>query len=271
MKSSISIGIVGCGFVGTAIFSGFKYYASVKVYDKYKAGLDSLEETVAQNVLFVCVPTPAKEDGTCDTSIVIDALTDIQSALGENPKAGKPVIIKSTIPPDLCSDLQASFNNLEILHSPEFLTERIASKDFAAQTHNAVIIGAGKPVSANVRKLFKDCFPSSELLECSWNEAAIVKYGLNCFFATKISFMNEIAQICEGYGASLTRVLNLMKKDDRMSPHHMDVPGHDGKLGFGGACFPKDLQALIRIAEDVGVSPTVLLAALVKNTEVRDG
>jgi UDPglucose 6-dehydrogenase len=267
-ETTPSIGIIGCGFVGSAILNGFKYYTEVKVYDKFKENLDSLEDVVSQNVLFVCVPTPEGEDGSCDTGIVREVLLEVnsaQSVLSDTPC--KPVIIKSTIPPGFCATLQAECPSLEIIHSPEFLTERIAGLDFATQTR--VILGRDRGVSQPVLDLFRSVFPGIQVMMCPWDVAALVKYGLNTFFAAKISFFNELKQICDALGVDFSDVAYLMKNDGRISRHHMDVPGHDGKLGFGGACFPKDISALISVAKAEGVDPKVLEAAATKNAEVR--
>ncbi len=268
-ETTPSIGIIGCGFVGSAILNGFKYYTEVKVYDKFKENLDSLEDVVSQNVLFVCVPTPEGEDGSCDTGIVREVLLEVnsaQSVLSDTPC--KPVIIKSTIPPGFCATLQAECPSLEIIHSPEFLTERIAGLDFATQTR--VILGRDRGVSQPVLDLFRSVFPGIQLMLCPWDVAALAKYGLNTFFATKISFFNELKQICDALGVDFSDVAYLMKNDGRISRHHMDVPGHDGKLGFGGACFPKDMSALISVAKAAGVDPKVLEAVIAKNDEVRE-
>lgn len=261
-----SVGIIGCGFVGSAVLNSFKYYTDVKVYDKYKEQLDSISDAVGQDVLFVCVPTPQDDSGSCDTSIVHDVLLEISKVQSINSDTTcKPVVIKSTIPPGFCASVQPECKNLSIIHSPEFLTERIAAMDFASQTR-VILGGESHPA---VVELFRKTFPGIQIMSCSWDVAALVKYGLNSFFATKISFMNELAQICEGCGVKFEDVAYLMKNDGRLSRHHMDVPGHDGKLGFGGACFPKDVKALINVAEKAGVSPKMLEATVDKNTEVR--
>ena len=243
--------------------NGFKYYTDVKVYDKYKGGLDPLSEVAQQDVLFLCVPTPQGDDGSCDIDIVWEAL----EAIMEEAPEGTPVVIKSTIPPGFCPNSQEFFSTLELIHSPEFLTERIAGLDFATQTR--VILGRDGGVSLVVRALFDYCWPGITINECSWRTASLLKYGLNCFFATKITFMNELAQICEAQGVDPDEVIGLMKNDGRVARHHMEVPGHDGKPGFGGACFPKDTAALAAIARSGKVKPTVLEAVLEKNNEVR--
>lgn len=264
-----SVGIIGCGFVGSAVLNGFKYYTDVKVYDKNK-NLDSLGEVLKQDVLFVCVPTPSDDEGSCDTSIVREVFAEMLPLADWAVYAiTKPVILKSTIPPGFADELQAEYPDFEVIHSPEFLTERIAGLDFATQTR--VVLGRDGEIAQAVRNLFEECFSGIEIVTCSWRAAALLKYGVNCFFAAKISFMNELSQICEALGVDHDEVLSLMKNDGRIARHHMEVPGHDGKPGFGGACFPKDTKALAAIARAYGVKPTVLEAVLDKNDEVRGG
>lgn len=268
IKQIPSVGIIGCGFVGTAFLNGFKYFTDVKAYDKFKR-IHSwrhlpMVEVVQQDVLFVCVPTPEAEDGSCDTSIVMKVLKDISEISSEN----KPVLIKSTIPPEFCSAAQSSFENLEVIHSPEFLTQRLADIEFATQ--NRVILGRDEGVSPVVVELFEKVFLSIQVIQTTWKVAALLKYGLNTFFATKVSFFNELAQICEASGVDYEEVSALIRNDGRVHRHGIDVPGHDGKRGFGGACFPKDIKALQAIAKAVGVDPKVITAAIEKNSEVRE-
>ncbi len=262
MDNTPSVGIVGCGFVGSAILNGFKYFTDVKAYDKFKK-IQALDEVVQQDVLFVCVPTPESGDGTCDTSIVWEVLENI----AEVAPAGKPVLIKSTIPPKFCPAAQKAFPELEIVQSPEFLTQRLADIEFATQSR--VILGRDGGVSPVVVELFENVFLGIQVIQTSWKVAALVKYGLNTFFATKVSFFNELAQICEASGIDYGEVAALIRNDGRVHRHGIDVPGHDGKRGFGGSCFPKDIRALQAIAKDVGVDPKVLTAAIEKNSEVR--
>ena len=262
MQNVPSVGIIGCGFVGSAFLNGFKYFTDVKVYDKFKK-IHSLREVVQQDVLFVCVPTPESENGSCDTSIVQGVLKDISEIASE----GKPVLIKSTIPPEFCPDIQSIFRNLEIIHSPEFLTQRLADIEFATQ--NRVILGRDGGVSPVVVELFEKVFLSIQVIQTTWKIAALLKYGLNTFFATKVSFFNELAQICEASGVDYNEVSKLIRNDGRVHRHGIDVPGHDGKRGFGGSCFLKDIRALQAIARAVGVEPKVLTAVIEKNFEVR--
>jgi len=145
----------------------------------------------------------------------------------------------------------------------------MADIDFATQRR--VILGHAprQAVSQSVLSLFRDVFQGIQIMLCPWDVAVMVKYGLNTFFSSKISFFNELAQICEGLGVEFQDVVGLMRNDGRIHRHGMDVPGHDGKPGYGGSCFPKDIAALIAMAKAAGVDPKVLEAVVAKNNEVR--
>lgn len=275
-----SVGVIGAGFVGTAVINGFKYITDVKSYDKFKPGNGDAEfaQATLQDVLFVCVPTPEdKFTGECNTSIVEEVLVGLNARQTSLERRNVPVIIKSTIPHDFCREVQAICPSLTIIHSPEFLTERRASHDFATQSR--VILGTSdqqKEVHMTlalqtVFRLFKGTFGEKfPVVRVSWEEAGLLKYALNCFLATKVSFMNELVEIAEAAGVDAGNVIDLMKGDGRISVHHMEVPGPDGKRGYGGACFPKDMSALISIAAKLGVDPKVLRAAVEKNLDVRN-
>jgi UDPglucose 6-dehydrogenase len=276
-----TVGIIGTGFVGTAVLNGFKYVTDVSSYDKFKPGNGEVEFDVAiqQDVLFVCVPTPQDSfTGECNTSIVEEVLTKINARITELKLTIRPVIVKSTIPHDFCRRMQPLLPNITLIHSPEFLTERRASHDFATQSR--VILGLGDirtmpavmfEATLVVNRLFYGTFGRRfDIVSVSWEEAGLLKYALNCFLATKVSFMNELVEIAEAAGVDPHRLIDLMKGDGRISVHHMEVPGPDGKRGYGGGCFPKDMAALISIAAQLGVEPKVLRAAVEKNIDVRN-
>ena len=275
-----SVGVIGQGFVGTAVINGFKYVSDVKSYDKFKPGNgeEEFDAVIMQTVLFVCVPTPEDSfTGECNTSIVEEVLTKINARITELELYPTPVIIKSTIPHDFCRRFQALCPKLVLIHSPEFLTARRASHDFVTQSR--AIIGTSdlqKEVHMSlplqkVYRLFQGTFGEHfPIVRVSWEEAGLLKYAMNCFLATKVSLMNELVEICEAGNVNPQTVIDLMKGDGRIAVHHCEVPGPDGRRGFGGACFPKDLSALIHMAEVLGVNPTVLRGAQEKNIEVRN-
>lgn len=275
-----SIGIIGHGFVGGATAEGFKHYTSVRVYDvDPMRAVDDYFDTINQDVLFLCLPTPMKKDGRVDTSIVATALSTLSNALRED---WKPVIIKSTIPPKDLMGLADLFSpSIHLIYSPEFLTERTAVLDF--QQTNRLIFGEHLPdrkiltpeVSAKeenhekITVLFEGRFPRVPQIWVSMAEASLIKYCTNVFFANKISIMNEFALIADAYDVDPMQLIGHILLDQRIGRSHFQVPGHDGKPGFGGHCFPKDINGYIHIAEDVGIQPLMAQAAWVTNITVR--
>jgi len=263
-----NIGIVGQGFVGTAIKEGFKEKLEVETYDKFKhSTCNSLEELCKKvNIVFICLPTPMREDGSCDLSIVKEAVYEIDK-VSETQRANHVVIIKSTVPPGTTQNLNRECKNIQIVFNPEFLTEANFINDFKNQTR--IVIGGPRPASTKVKNLYRKIFPETVLIKTGSDTAEMVKYFTNCFLALKVSFSNEIKQICEKVNIDYDKVIEYSLYDKRLGKTHFSVPGPDGKAGFGGSCFPKDLNALIKTAESLNIDPIVLRAIWYKNLEVR--
>ena len=121
-----------------------------------------------------------------------------------------------------------------------------------------------------VENLYKWRFgESTPVIKTNYQTAELIKYMNNCFFATKVSFLNEMYQIAEKCGANWEEAVEGFVRDGRIGHSHMNVPGPDGKFGFGGSCFPKDIQAMINFADSLGISSDVLRGAWKKNLEVR--
>ena len=114
--------------------------------------------------------------------------------------------------------------------------------------------------------MFGNCFAA---LETNYETSEMIKYMSNCFFATKVSFMNEMHQIAKKTNVDWDDAVSGFVSDGRIGHSHLGVPGHDGKYGFGGSCFPKDIQAMIDFAETIGIEPTVLYGVWEKNLQVR--
>ena len=260
------IGIVGQGFVGTAIREGLSHIFNMQTYDKFKeeaSTCSSLEELSRKvEILFVCLPTPMNKDGSCNLSIIESVIEELDGYKNNNI-----AIIKSTIPPGTTERLNSQCQNLKVVFSPEFLTEANFIDDFKNQ--NRVIIGGPRPASTKVKNLFTKAFPGITIIKTGSNTAESVKYFTNCFLAVKVGFANEFKQICDKVNVDFDKVVEYGLHDKRIGSTHFSVPGPDGRLGFGGSCFPKDLNALISIASESGVKPLVLTAAWEKNLEVR--
>tara|TARA_R110000824_G_scaffold104005_2_gene246887 strand:+ start:2635 stop:3516 length:882 start_codon:yes stop_codon:yes gene_type:complete len=273
------IGIVGNGYVGSAVKFGFSpsvgYDADVKVYDiDPNRSTHTLEETVNDSqFIFLSVPTPANPNGSINTDIVEDALHSINDAKN-NPvldDGGSIVLLRSTVTPGTTRRLSNMFPDIEMVFNPEFLTERSAHFDFINQAR--IILGGSSDNSVGVRSvadLFRRRFGSTiSILQTNFESAELVKYMTNTFFATKVSFLNEMKQLSDSSNAVWEDVAEGFVRDGRVGHSHMNIPGPDGKLGFGGSCFPKDIQALISYGELCGVSMNVLKGAWETNLNVR--
>tara|TARA_R100001460_G_scaffold107554_1_gene156484 strand:- start:5593 stop:6420 length:828 start_codon:yes stop_codon:yes gene_type:complete len=260
------IGIIGQGFVGNAIYQKFKNFFDVKTYDlKVKLCNSTFEEVARQDIIFVCLPTPMDKDGSCHIGLVEQTLHNISVA--KSPNLFRTVVIKSTIPPGTTKKLNVKYPNLHIAFNPEFLTEANAVLDFENQ--NRVILGGHREATTKLRRIYSKVFPTAHIIKTSSTHAEMVKYLTNAFLATKVSFANEMYQICEGLGVDYDKVIEYAMLDDRLGNTHWNVPGPDGDFGYGGHCFPKDIKALIKVAESLSVHPTVLISTNTKNNEVR--
>lgn len=274
--SKATVGQVGYGFIGNAVVELFRPHVDrVIVYDK--AGYEgrplfkkvelasSLEHVVVgSEVIFVAVPTPMRPSGECHTGIVESVLQDIQNVA---VSIGRPldsfiVVIKSTVPPGFTQRMQDKYV-LRLLFSPEFLTEANSVRDF--KTTNRVLLGGEFEDAQIVFKYFEGVWPDRQLgtyvdhpdgpvhiIHCNPTAAEMVKLSTNVHLASKVLISNELYLICERVGVDYDEVKTLTQLDRRIGLSHMNVPGPDGHLGFGGHCFVKDTQSLAFLAADLG-------------------
>jgi UDPglucose 6-dehydrogenase len=265
----MNLGIIGQGFVGGAVYQGMKKYFPTFTFDLNgkctETSLFSLLEKV--DMTFLCLPTPMKKSGECDLSIVRNCLSQVDMIIKSLDKKDFIVIIKSTIPPGTTEKLNKENNNLNIVFNPEFLTEANAVEDYKNQ--NRIIIGGERPFTSTVKTVFEKSFPQIPIVKTSSTIAEMIKYVTNTFLATKVSFANEMYQICQSLDIDYDKVMEYAKYDDRLGKSHWSVPGPDGDFGFGGHCFPKDMEALKYVAEQLGVETTMLSATIQKNDKVR--
>lgn len=267
----MNVGIIGHGFVGLACETGFQNICDVRVYDKYK-DTESLEDVVDNcRIIFLCLPTPMSEDGSCDTSIIEDAVKKINKIA----KKRKTLVIKSTVPPGTTERFQDTYEKHSFFFNPEFLREKTFIQDFLEQ--DRIIIG--RPTFAHSKDFlalfdFYEYFINwqkrpAKIKSLDATTAEMVKYTTNCFLATKVSYFNEIYQICEKIGVKYDKLIDAVLMDERIGKSHAQVPGHDGDFGYGGKCFPKDLRSLTSFAKSADVEPLMLWAAWNKNVEIR--
>jgi UDPglucose 6-dehydrogenase len=208
-----------------------------------------------------------RKSGECDLSIVKNCLSQVDMIVKSLNKKDFIVIIKSTIPPGTTDLLNKENDNLNIVFNPEFLTEANAVDDYKNQ--NRIIVGGDRPYSSMVKNVFEKVFPKVPIIKTSSTIAEMIKYVTNTFLATKVSFANEMYQICQGLDIDYDKVIEYARYDDRLGNSHWSVPGPDGDFGYGGHCFPKDVSALKYVADDMNIESTMLSATMNKNKEVR--
>ncbi len=259
----MNIGIVGQGFVGNAVFEKFKKFFKVFTFDIKRDLCNSSIEEIKEKcrVVFICLPTPMNKDGSCDISLVENTLKLFCN------QRDIIIINKSTVPPGTTEKFKKKYSKIQIVFNPEFLTERNAVEDFNNQ--NRVILGGPRPATTIIKNLFNNVFPKANVIKTGSTHAEMIKYFTNTFLATKVSFANEIYQLCLKLNLDYDKVVEYALYDNRIGKSHLNVPGPDGDLGFGGHCFPKDLSALISLSEKLNSENNLLKAVKQTNDVIR--
>ncbi|GAB4185193.1 MAG: nucleotide sugar dehydrogenase [Simkaniaceae bacterium] len=297
-----SIAIIGTGYVGLVTGT---YFAELghKVtcvdidYDKIRLLTHSqipfyepgLEELVAKNqkegrliftnsiqqavdnslILFLCVGTPANEDGSSDLSYLFHAAKNIADCMTDY----RIIAIKSTVPPGTADQLKHFIHQIlvkklgkkiafDVVSNPEFLREGTAVAD--AFHPDRIVIGcSGREIQERFSKLYKDRVEPDRILLMDNASAELTKQAANAMLASRISFMNEIARICDKIGANINHVKNAISMDKRIGGSFLNAG-----IGFGGSCFPKDLRSLISFADKLQV-PTPLISSIYQTNELQ--
>ena len=154
-----------------------------------------------------------------------------------------------------------------VIFSPEFLTEANSIEDYKNQTR--IILGGPRPATTIVKTMFRKPFPHIPIVKTGFRTAEMVKYFLNNFLTTKVLFANEMYEICKNLNIDYDKVTEYSLYDQRLGRSHLAVPGPDGDYGVGGHCFPKDLSAMIFLANSLQVDTTILNAVKNKNNKIR--
>ena len=254
------VGVIGHGFVGEAQAFAFSPIAEVRVYDIDPLKTNStLEEIYECDFVFVAVPTPMYMDGTQDISYIAQVF--------EKALPGPIYIIKSTVLPGSTEKLIGMYPGLDIIFCPEFLTQRTAKLDMLTQAR--IIFGGDPMLTERVEELFTARFMNRNIIHTDPTTAELVKYMNNTFFATKVSIMNEFKRLSDALGADWDDALYGFTSDCRIGDSHLHVPGPDGKAGYGGVCFPKDVNAIASLARSLDVPLNTIEAGWKTNLEVR--
>ena len=263
----MKIGIVGQRYVGTAIKIGFESYYDLETYDKFDSSKSTcnLKRLVdICDVIFVCVPTPMDKDGSCHTGIVEEVISEIN----HNSNKSQIVVIKSTVSPGTTERMNKKYKKVSVIFNPEFLTEANFIEDFKNQTR--IILGGTRKGTNKLRQVYSKVFPKAHIIKTHSTIAELVKYMTNSYLATKVSFANEMYEICEKFDMDYDKVVEYATLDERLGVTHWSVPGPDGELGYGGHCLPKDINALISVAHELGINTEVLEAVVETNDRVRE-
>ena len=261
----LNLGIIGKGFVGSAVANGFdKDCEQIIVDPKYTD--NTIEDVLECKITFLCVPTPVSEDGSCDVSIAKDVLTEL-----DRHQYKGVVVIKSTIIPDYLHKFKKTYD-LKMVYNPEFLTEANADEDFKNPPFQ-VFGGKWKDCEvvekAYLRHSSVKIVPTFKV---DLTTASLLKYTINSWLATKVTFFNEL-KILHELGTSMVsweQFTDMLSRDERVGKTHLQVPGPDGKYGFGGHCFPKDTEALLYYADQKNIKMSVLRKAVQTNKKLRN-
>lgn len=228
--------------------------------------MDIKNAILGSEVIFIAVGTPSKDDGSADLSYVYD----VAETIGEYIDDYKIVVDKSTVPIGtgkivkeiICNKIEKRDLNIEVdvVSNPEFLREGTAVYDFKHPDRIVLGTESGKALEI-MKEIYNPLYINkSPFVECNLETAEMIKYASNAFLATKISFINELANLCEKVGANVQKVAEAMGKDGRISPKFL----HAGP-GYGGSCFPKDTKALLEIAKDKNEKLFVVQATIEAN------
>ena len=258
--NKLKVGVIGNGFVGEAISFAFSSIAEMFIYDiNPSRSLNDLDAVHSCDFVFVCVPTPMYKDGSQDLSYVENTFLKATD---------KPLyILKSTVLPGTTEGLCKKYPNFKIIFSPEFLTERTAKLDMLTQAR--IILGGQYKLTEKAKILFNQRFKTKNIIQTDSKTAELTKYMNNTFFATKVSIMNEYKLLCDKIGANWEDALMGFVSDGRIGDSHLNVPGHDGKLGYGGTCFPKDVSALLSFSKIYDIKLHTIAGGWNTNKKVR--
>jgi UDPglucose 6-dehydrogenase len=250
--------IAGHGFVGKAVANTLKDYHIIHIVDPKINDSVASDYKYAEGII-ICVGTPSDAVGDCDIGQIVAVMNTVPVQV--------PVLIKSTIPPDYLKKILKLYPDHSICYSPEFLRAATANEDFLNQTY--MILGGTDPFEIWDRT-FRIALPKLKtIFHCTIAEASMTKYAINTFLSVKVTFFNQLFDMCRANNIDFNTVTSLLKLDDRIGSSHTQVPGSDGSRGFGGACFPKDTNAFVHFADRSTISHTLVESAIKYNKKIR--
>ena len=265
--NNIDISIIGIGFVGGAMKKSFELKKNmVYAYDKFK-DLNTFEECLETEVMFLCLLTLFNENtNEYDKGPILETCEKLSKYNYQGI-----VVIKSTVEPETTKNLTTQFPTLKFVHNPEFLTAATAFEDFHNQKH--IVLGTTKNIKQKdlntLIEFYKYNYPEADISICNSTESESMKSFVNCFYSVKVQFFNELYLHCGNSGCDYERVKSLMLKNGWINHMHTNVPGPDGKLSYGGYCFPKDTNALLNDMKQKGTPCHVLESTIKERNMMR--
>jgi UDPglucose 6-dehydrogenase len=250
------VGIIGLGVIGSAQADMFSKHDLV-TYDPARNSHYPAERLADCDFVMICVGTPEGEDGRADLSYLYMAATELP------PKV--PVVVRSTVPPGTTDWLFAGQGRL-YCHAPEFMGENVLHSWQSPSDVPYMIIGGEPEATVFFRDKFTRVFPG-KIVTCTARESELAKYAANLYWATRVTFVNEMALICKQFGVDYENVRNAWLADPRMTEPYTQRAGYPP--GFDGRCWPKDLSALIAASTDAGYEPGFLKAVADANERFR--
>lgn len=248
----MKIGIIGIGYVGNAVKKGFESKNhKVLGYDKFKES-DTFDDVIQCDIIFVCAPTPSKQDGSIDMSI----MNEVMERISDNKPWGV-IVIKSSVLPGTAQNYKKLYPHLKIVSNPELLRESTSEYDFLHP--DVILIGCvdGDKKSAKKLATLYQNFDYDNIKIVNSEEAEMAKYMSNCYFAVRVIFANEMYELCKKLNINYDYVRDCFESIRFVAPGHFDVD-FGGYRGFGGNCLPKDLHAILSKAKEKNIDCKLL-------------
>lgn len=266
----MKIGIIGNGFVGKATNILQNDNVELVIYDVNPDLCNpkntTLDDICKTDLVFISVPTPMNTDGSCHLGILESVVSNISKLCDLNEKL---IVIRSTVPP-------GTSDNLNCYFMPEFLTEKNFVNDFINNEH--WIFGLKNTeqdieFKKNIKELFTLSYKSNKIKHnnlhfVSNSEAEMIKLFRNNYLSVKVSFCNEISEFCSKKNINYENVRKLAVLDKRIGDSHTNVPGHDGKYGYGGTCFPKDTNNLKNEMKKINMKSYIIENVVQRNEQI---
>ena len=260
------ISIIGIGFVGNAIYQNLSNFNIQPIsYDKFK-NIGSFEQCLESNIMFLCLPTQYDYQlGSYDKSTIYEICT----LLNQNKYNGI-IVIKSTVEPGTTDNLKKSFSDLHFVHNPEFLKAISAIDDFKNQSHIVLGQNCSDEKLNFLVDFYKKYFPNAQISLCTSLESESMKIFCNSFYAIKIQFFTELYLLCQKNGCNFENVRQMMLKNGCINPQYCNIPGPDGNISYGGLCFPKDTNALMKYMELNNVPNNIVRSTIEERESMRN-